>query len=219
MKHPKLSEKGRIVYLCVAFTVLAISVTLWRNAGILSSQTGNQPVITTRKIITTTEPLTVQIVENPVTDVPDTRQNEEKSTVLFEPLDRFIWPLRGPIIHGFSDGALVKNESTGDWRTHNGTDIAAEGGNEIAAINNGVVTAVYADALWGTVIEIDHGNLVTAKYCGLSPAGTVEKGEVVSSGQIIGQLGTIPVEGRDKPHLHIEIRSGGVLINPMDILE
>jgi murein DD-endopeptidase MepM/ murein hydrolase activator NlpD len=221
MKQPKLSEKGRIAYLCVAFIVLAISITLWKNAGVFSSQIQNRNEITTaeRTSVTSTEPLTVIDAGNPVTNVPDTRESETETTVLFTPLDKFVWPLKGGILHQFSGEALVKNETTGDWRTHNGTDIAGEAGSEIRAVNNGVVTASYTDALWGAVVVIDHGNNVTAKYCGLSPVGAVEKGEVVSAGQIIGQLGSIPVEGKDKPHLHFEMRSGGVLINPMDLLE
>lgn len=217
MKKIKLSEKGKMAYLCILFLVLAFSLTAWRtseNARKLMNDTANSTKLT----VVTAEPTTAKPVEIPVTDVPDTREHTTEETTRFKPLDFFVSPVDGNVLLHYSNGNLVKNEQTNDYRTHNGTDFAAAKDAEAKAINNGIVTAVYRDALWGTVIEIDHGNNVTAKYCGLNENVYVEKGDTVKSGQAIGTVGIIPIEN-EKTHIHIEVRSGGVLINPIDILQ
>ena len=218
MKKIKISEKGRMAYLCILFLVLAVSLTAWRTSRtarrLLDGVTESTESVTVK---TTAEPTTLKAVEIPVTDVPDTREQTTEETTLFKPLDYFVAPVEGNVLMHYSNGELVKNEQTNDYRTHNGTDFAAEENADVRAINNGIVTAVYTDALWGTVIEIDHGNNITAKYCGLNENVSVDKGDTVKSGSKIGTLGTIPIES-EKPHIHLEIRSGGVLINPIDVI-
>lgn len=218
MKKIKISEKGRIAYLCVLFLVLAFSLTAWRNSQNARRLIDNTASKTTEKTVTSTEVPTVKAVENPVSDVPDTRQSTTEESTEIKPLNYFVLPVDGKVLSHYSNGELVKNEQTNDWRTHNGTDFASNEGADVKAINNGIITAVYSDSLWGTVIEIDHGNRVTAKYCGLSEKVSVEAGEKVKAGEKIGTVGKIPLEP-SSPHLHIEIRSGGVLINPVDILQ
>ncbi|MCR4563657.1 MAG: M23 family metallopeptidase [Clostridiales bacterium] len=217
MKKIKISEKGRIAYLCILFLVLAFSLTAWRTSQTARRLMGDT-LSSEKTALTTTEPRTVKSVEIPVTNVPDTRENTTEETTLFKPLDYFVSPVDGKVLSHYSNGELIKNERTNDYRTHNGTDFAAEKDADVKAINNGIVTAVYSDALWGTVIEIDHGNRVTAKYCGLNENTSVDKGDKVKSGEKIGTVGAIPIES-EKNHIHLEIRSGGVLINPIDIIQ
>lgn len=218
MKKIKISEKGRIAYLCVLFLVLAFSLTAWRTSQSARRIMDGIDFSTSENKTTATVSQTAKAVEMPVTNVPDTRQQtEEKTTEGIKPLDYFIAPVEGKVLSQYSNGELVKNEQTNDWRTHNGTDFASESKADVYSINNGVVTAVYTDSLWGTVVEIDHGNRVTAKYCGLDENLSVKKGDKVKSGSKIGVVGVIPIESAS-PHIHLEIRSGNVLINPVDII-
>ena len=83
------------------------------------------------------------------------------------------------------------------------------------AINNGVVKAVYDDVLWGTVVEIDHGQGMIAKYCGLGKGSTPEVGEKVKINDRVGNLGTIPIESADDVHLHLEILQDGKAVEPL----
>jgi murein DD-endopeptidase MepM/ murein hydrolase activator NlpD len=46
----------------------------------------------------------------------------------------------------------------------------------------------------------------------------VKKGDTVKAGQKIGSVGTVQCELVDKPHLHLEIKKSGKLIDPMSIL-
>ncbi len=221
MKKIKISEKGRIAYLCVLFLVLAFSLTAWRTSQNARRLLDGDDLTVTQNTVTATTAETLKAVEIPISNVPDTRESEteetKETTENIQPLDYFISPVEGKILSHYSNGELVKNENTNDWRTHNGTDFAAKSGDDVYSINNGIVTAVYVDSLWGTVIEIDHGNRVTAKYCGLKENVSVTVGEKVKSGERLGNVGTIPIES-DSPHIHLEMRSGGVLINPIDVI-
>ena len=58
-------------------------------------------------------------------------------------------PVSGAAITPFSGDMLVKNETLGDWRTHNGIDIRAEAGEAVRAASDGTVTAVRNDPMWG----------------------------------------------------------------------
>ena len=130
----------------------------------------------------------------------------------------FVTPLDGETDKGFSDGEMVQSATMGDWRVHNGVDFRGAVGDPVKAINNGVVKAVYDDVLWGTVVEIDHGDGLIAKYCGLGKGSTVEVGATVSVNDKVGNLGTIPIEAADETHLHLELWQDDAAIDPMRVL-
>lgn len=120
------------------------------------------------------------------------------------------------IITPFSGSELVKNETTGSWQTHNGVDIAAEVGAEVYAVSPGQVTAVNEDPLWGTTVIIDHYNGFVTKYCSLAKDLSVQKGDTVVSGDVIGVIGdTADIESALPPHLHFEILHNSAYADPM----
>ena len=127
----------------------------------------------------------------------------------------FALPLGTEILKDYSDGEMVSSKTMGDWRVHNGIDFTGIDSADIFAIQAGTVTKVYDDPMWGVVAEIDLGNTMTAKYCGLKSGTTVKKGDTVKKGEVIGKLGTIPIEQADEPHLHIEITVNGVIVDPL----
>lgn len=124
------------------------------------------------------------------------------------------------IIQPFSGGELVKNETTGSWQTHNGTDFSAEIGADVYAVANGEVSAVKNDPLWGVTVTIDHKNGYTTKYCGLGSDLAVQQGDIVESGSTIGAVGgTADIESAIASHLHIEMTHNGSYIDPMTVLK
>ncbi|MBQ8724864.1 MAG: M23 family metallopeptidase [Oscillospiraceae bacterium] len=126
-----------------------------------------------------------------------------------------VMPLQGEVISQFSGGELVKSETTGTWQTHNGMDIAADEGTPVCAIDNGTVADVTKDALWGICVEIDHGNGVVSRYCGLSPSLSVKAGDTVESGQTMGAVGsTADIESKQASHLHFEVLKNDVYVDP-----
>lgn len=167
------------------------------------------------------------------TDVPDdrdetaTQTEPETEEVVTEPASMasnelntpyqsfYMMPCGTDIINDYSNGEMVYSETMDDWRSHNGVDFKAQKGAQVKAINEGIVTNVYSDALWGTVVEIDHGGKLVAKYCGLGANPPVQKGTKVAMGDDIGVLGDIPCESKLGNHLHLEIRIDSKIVDPL----
>ncbi len=124
------------------------------------------------------------------------------------------------ILSDFSNGELVKNETTGTWQTHNGTDIAAEVGADVFALADGRVQAVANDPLWGVTVVIDHNNGYISRYRSLGSDLSVQKDDEVKGGAVIGCVGeTADIESGTAPHLHIEVTHNGKYIDPMGVIQ
>lgn len=154
---------------------------------------------------------------------PTETQPDEQAVVAQEDgitrAEHFSMPLLSEVDKPFSGGDMVQSKTMGDWRVHNGVDFRGTVGDQVRAVNNGVVKAVYDDVLWGTVVEIDHGNGLVARYCGLGKGSTAAVGDKVKINDRIGNLGSVPVESADEVHLHFEMRQDGTAVDPMPILE
>jgi murein DD-endopeptidase MepM/ murein hydrolase activator NlpD len=101
---------------------------------------------------------------------------------------------------------------------HPGVDLPNPSRPPVAASDGGkVVVAGWPDNYgYGNRVIIDHGNGYTSIYAHLSNI-YVSVGQVVSRGQVIGQMGST---GRSTgTHLHFEIHYKGVPLNPLAILK
>ena len=65
-------------------------------------------------------------------------------------------PVDGETICGYAVESLSYNQTTRDWRTHAGVDIAAEAGTEVVAAADGEVYSVYEDDTMGTTVVLIH---------------------------------------------------------------
>ena len=127
-----------------------------------------------------------------------------------------IMPVNGEIINPFSGGELVKSETLGVWKTHDGVDIKADKGTAVKSMNKGVVTKVWEDTLWGYCVMIDHQNGVIGHYYSLTSAVAVAEGDEVNSGDIIGYVGdSAVVENTEGAHLHFAIKQNGEWTDPI----
>ncbi len=147
----------------------------------------------------------------PTTQVTTTQKPEENLPFT----GKFTLPLGTQILKDYSDGEMVSSKTMGDWRVHNGIDFTGSESTQVLAIQSGTVTEVYEDEMWGTVVVIDHGNTLQAKYCGLKKGTTPQKGAAVKNGEEIGYLAEIPVESADGLHLHLEITVNGTVVDPL----
>ncbi len=128
-------------------------------------------------------------------------------------------PVEGEILQPFSDGALVKSPTTGVWQTHNGVDISASLGEDVHAMDAGVISQIEDNALWGIVVTIDHKNGSISRYCNLSEQLAVSEGDTVESGTVIGTVGqTADAESAGETHLHVEVLINGKYVDPMELL-
>lgn len=151
--------------------------------------------------------------ENPTEPASMASNNLNKP---FESL--YVMPAGNNIIKDFSGGELVYSKTMDDWRTHDGIDFKADEGTQVKAINDGIVLRVYKDEMWGNVMEIDHGSGLVAKYCGLADEFNAKAGDSVAINGVIGALAAIPCESADGVHLHLEIRIGSTLTDPLEAM-
>lgn len=163
-----------------------------------------------------------QQVENKVTGQKDTRTTTTTSTATTtaskttKPTEApylYLLPLTNTVQKVFSESGPIYCETMKDWRLHLGSDFAGEIGQEVKSVTRGTVTLVQKDALWGNVVEIDHGVGVVTRYCGVK--STVRVGDKVEMGQVIGRLDTIPCECAQAPHLHLEMTVDGMPVDPV----
>ena len=95
---------------------------------------------------------------------------------------------------------------------HAGIDIPAPQGEVILAAADGTVTEVGFDPERGNYVVIDHGDGLTTLY-GQCRDCTVEEGDTVRAGEMIGAVGAT---GRATgPHLHFEVRQDDEPQNPV----
>jgi murein DD-endopeptidase MepM/ murein hydrolase activator NlpD len=99
---------------------------------------------------------------------------------------------------------------------HNGEDIGAPIGTEVAATNDGVVRLTVDHIFSGRGVFVDHGLGFYSMYFHLSEI-LVKDGDLVKAGQIIGKVGAT---GRATgPHLHWGVKLNGARVNPYALLD
>jgi len=131
----------------------------------------------------------------------------------------YTWPVKGEVLGGHSGDKLVYNQTMGDWRVHSGMDIAAAPGTNVLSTAAGTVTAVEQNDLMGTTVVIDHGEGIISRYSNLQEVPTVEVGDKVYTGSIIGAVGkTAIAESSIASHLHFELARDGQHVDPMEYL-
>lgn len=126
---------------------------------------------------------------------------------------QFAWPLCGATPTGF--GYRV-DPFTGRFAYHSGLDLRAPAGLPVRASASGRVMAAEERGPYGNMIEIDHGRGYRTRYGHLLSL-RVSAGQLVSRGQVIGEVGST---GRStEPHLHFELWYLNVVRDPLKYFE
>ncbi|MGN1340710.1 MAG: peptidoglycan DD-metalloendopeptidase family protein [Oscillospiraceae bacterium] len=132
---------------------------------------------------------------------------------------RNIMPVQGEVSHPFSNGELVKSETLGVWKTHDGCDILCPLGSDVKSMSSGTVSEIREDPLWGVCVVVEQDNGLTVEYCGLAKELSVKTGQEIKEGEIIGKTSdTCQIEIVQEPHLHIGVKQGGKWIDPMSVI-
>ncbi len=104
----------------------------------------------------------------------------------------------------------------GGRRAHKGVDLAEPVGSPVYATADGMVSRADWFSSYGLFISLEHGGNIQTRYGHLSRLN-VAAGQAVHKGDLIGYVGTT---GRSTgPHLHYEVRVGGVAVNPIPYLQ
>lgn len=105
--------------------------------------------------------------------------------------------------------------TTGEWKFHNGVDLANDYGTPIYAVRSGTVTVATYGSTYGYYVTINHGDGFSSLYAHMTTY-KVKKGDYVEKGQLIGYMGST---GRSTgPHLHFSIFYNGSAVNPMNYI-
>ena len=189
-KQNRRSFTGKGYYIALILCAAAIGIS-----GYLYQK--NKPAVQEVSLLET-EPLIV-VMEPVAEDVPviapreaepapeETAAipSEEPTTPLQKPL-KVMCPVSGQEIMPYSVEALSYNETTRDWRTHDGVDLSCEENTEVMAAADGKVYTTYEDDNLGHTVVILHQGGYATRYASLREDLLVKVGDVVTMGQPIG---------------------------------
>ena len=218
------SRGGKGYYIALILCAAAIGITsyvYYRNAN-QAEEVSLQETLTDDILVGTMEAEDVPaLATQPQTQIPSTTpatQEAPTEATVKKPF-KTASPVSGEEIHAYSMEALSYNETTRDWRVHNGVDIAAEAGTEVCASADGEVYTVYEDDSMGYTVVIRHDGGYLTRYSSLSQDVTVKSGDTVSVGQVIGYVGdSALVESTLGSHVHFSVTCQDEPMDPADFL-
>ena len=224
---------GAGFYIALAVCLLVVGVSGWA----LLSDRGKTPAVVEEEPAVSapapeiTEPVETEPAEPPVVETLQPQPVEaetpsmpeeavDDTPVVAEAPRLVVSPLNGQVLTAFAVDHLVYNETMDDWRVHDGVDIAAKPGTTVLAACSGTVLAVEDDPMMGTTVTIGHDGGYQTTYANLQTRPTVEAGDTVSAGQIIGAVGTTAkAESGQSPHLHFSVSKDGDAVDPEKFLK
>ena len=168
-------------------------------------QTANTPAVITGTVTLPTDASTA-----PATDAPEPTAGKLATCA----------PVDGEVLSGYAMEVLSYNETTRDWRVHNGVDFAAPEGTAVVAAADGQVYTVYEDDQMGMTVVIRHEGGYTTRYSSLSADVAVSAGQDVALGQTIGTVGTTALmETALGDHVHFTVLKNDQTVDPAEFLK
>ena len=224
MSKRKFTEsiRGKGYYIALVLCAVAIGITgylYYRNEKDPEQQL-QDPSSLTAPTDPAPEGGDVQAVATqPTQDVRQTEPTGTEPTLPPKSPLKTAAPVEGQTIAEYAVDCLSYNQTTRDWRTHNGIDIGAESGTKVCAAAAGTVYTVYEDEMMGTVVVIRHEDGYTTQYASLAKEVAVAPGDAVELGQTIGFVGkSALLESAIGDHVHFSVTCNGEEIDPAEFL-
>ncbi len=110
------------------------------------------------------------------------------------------------------------HDPTYPWRhiyEHSGLDMAAPTGTPVRAATSGIIAWTRTVKSYGNYIMVIHDNGLATLYAHLS-GFNVTADQFVGKGDVIGYVGSTGFS--TGPHLHFEVRSNGIPVNPQNYI-
>ena len=209
-------SKGYYIALVLCATAIGISGYLYyRNVNDIPSIQVDTTTPTVLAGVTDREDVPVIATEpsDSGSPLPSTENTAPKVFKTVAPVD-------GETVAEYAMDCLSYNQTTRDWRVHNGVDIAAAEGTPVLAAADGTVYTVYDDETMGTTVVIRHEDGYTTKYSCLAQEVMVAAGDTVTMGQQIGCVGTTALlESALDPHVHFSVTCDNEVVDPAEFLE
>ena len=213
---------GKGYYIALILCAAAIGIT-----GYLYSKNANKPEeVTIQETMGNAQVLETQEEDIPVIATQPVTQGTPQETPTQAPTQatvpqtiRTASPIEGNEVAAYSMDCLSYNQTTRDWRVHNGVDIAAPEGTQVLAAAEGTVYAAYEDDTMGYTVVIRHTGGYTTTYSSLSEELAVKTGDTVTLGQAIGCVGdTALVETTIGSHVHFGVTYQNTPMDPNEFL-
>jgi murein DD-endopeptidase MepM/ murein hydrolase activator NlpD len=207
----KMNGKGYYIALILCAIAIGISGYLYyQNANKTDPQMSNDPVD-----VVATDGIQA-VATQPGTTEPSVDATEPVPT---EKSLKTAAPVAGETVAEYAMDCLSYNETTRDWRVHNGIDIAAEAGTPVVAAAAGEVYTVYDDETMGKTVVIRHEGGYTTRYASLGDDVAVQPGKTVVLGEKIGTVGqSALMETALGDHLHFSVTLNDKTIDPVKFL-
>jgi murein DD-endopeptidase MepM/ murein hydrolase activator NlpD len=123
-----------------------------------------------------------------------------------------IWPIDGRLMGPFGRRS---DPFSGEGAMHTGVDISAPMGTPVKSAADGVVSYAQYYGGYGKLVVVTHNTGMQTYYAHLSKFDVIA-GQEIRQGELVGRVGST---GRvTAPHLHYEVRVGGVPVNPYRFL-
>ena len=210
---------GKGYYIALILCAVAIGITgylYYRNANETQDSLQEQPSTAADAVQED-----VQVVATQPSAPTDAVQETTPATQPTTPKTmKTVSPVSGETVHSYAVDCLSYNQTTRDWRTHDGIDIAAEAGTAVCAAADGEVYSVYEDETMGMTVVLVHDDGYSTRYSSLAETVSVSPGDTVTAGQEIGCVGSSALlESAIGDHVHFGVTCNGEPVDPEDFLD
>lgn len=212
-------RSGKGYYIALVLCAAAIGITSYVTRPSKDKQPDTPPLLQAESTETASSQET-QALEALATEAPEESPVPSSAPQQTQPEKlRTAPPLSGSVTTLYAMDSLSYNETTRDWRVHNGVDYPGELGDPVSAAADGTVISVREDDSLGTTVVLRHTGGYETTYQNLEESVPVQLGDKVVLGQTIGSVGTTALtESAIGPHVHFSVAYQDMPMDPADFL-
>ena len=212
-------RSGKGYYIALVLCAAAIGITSYVTRPSNDKQPDTPPLLQAESAETASSQET-QALEALATEAPEESPVPSSAPQQTQPEKlRTAPPLSGSVTTLYAMDSLSYNETTRDWRVHNGVDYPGELGDPVSAAADGTVISIREDDSLGTTVVLRHTGGYETTYQNLEETVPVQLGDKVVLGQTIGSVGaTALTESAIGPHVHFSVAYQDMPMDPADFL-
>lgn len=212
-------RSGKGYYIALVLCAAAIGITSYVTRPSKDKQPDTPPLLQAESAETASSQQT-QALEALATEAPEESPVPSSAPRQTQPEKlRTAPPLSGSVTTLYAMDSLSYNETTRDWRVHNGVDYPGELGDPVSAAADGTVISIREDDSLGTTVVLRHTGGYETTYQNLEESVPVQLGDKVVLGQTIGSVGaTALTESAIGPHVHFSVAYQDMPMDPADFL-
>lgn len=212
-------RSGKGYYIALVLCAAAIGITSYVTRPSKDKEPDTPPLLQAESAETASSQET-QALEALATEAPEESPVPSSAPQQTQPEKlRTAPPLSGSVTTLYAMDSLSYNETTRDWRVHNGVDYPGELGDPVSAAADGTVISIREDDSLGTTVVLRHTGGYETTYQNLEETVPVQLGDKVVLGQTIGSVGaTALTESAIGPHVHFSVAYQDMPMDPADFL-